>query len=324
MARVIVVGATGHVGNVVTRALLREGHEVVAAARDPNARSLNDVDVERAIVDVLAPATLEPALRDADAVIFAAGQAAVGPHVTPVALQVHAEGAPNVARATLEVGARFVFVSSAVIFDPPGDGAPIDEGAPHRVPRTGYEGAKITAEHALDALEDDSMVRLYPSGILGPYDFGPSPLGNGLRLYWRRVLPAVVRGAFDFVDVRDVADAIVQAATRPDVNGRYLLTGQTLTAAELFGAAAALYGRSKPPALPWRLARGIATGVDALSLVTGVHFPFTRDAVVVLDDTPVFECARARADLGYAPRDVRAETLPDLRAFFVREGVLRS
>jgi dihydroflavonol-4-reductase len=320
MARVFVLGATGHVGNVVTRALLRDGHDVVACARDPHAESLRGVEAERLQLDVLKPETLD--FTGADAVIFAAGLAAVGPLVKTAALRAHAEGAPNAARATRDAGARFVFVSSAVIFAS-SPGAPIDETAPLREPRTRYERVKQDAERALEELEGLDLVRVYPSGILGPFDFGPSPLGQGLRLFWRRILPVVVRGAFDFVDVRDVADAIAAAATKEGASGRYLLTGQTLTARELFSAAAAVRGRMAPPALPWGFARAAARGLDVASRLSGVRFPFTHDAVLVLNDEPTFESGRARAELDYSPRDVKTRSIPDLHAFFVREGMLR-
>ncbi|WP_316014802.1 NAD(P)-dependent oxidoreductase [Roseobacter sp. HKCCA0434] len=70
MSRILVLGASGATGGHVVRLAREAGHDVVAAARDPQE---HDFDVETAAVDVLEPSGLDEALAGLDAVISALG-----------------------------------------------------------------------------------------------------------------------------------------------------------------------------------------------------------------------------------------------------------
>lgn len=67
MNRILVIGATGNVGRPVVSSLVEAGVEVRALVRDPGAAALPGM-VEAVRGDLSLPETLEPALRDVDAV----------------------------------------------------------------------------------------------------------------------------------------------------------------------------------------------------------------------------------------------------------------
>lgn len=73
--RVVVTGATGFIGDAVVRALLREGHDVVALVRP--GRENERTDVETQGFDLADPRGMAERFRGADAVIHAAGTADV-------------------------------------------------------------------------------------------------------------------------------------------------------------------------------------------------------------------------------------------------------
>jgi len=56
-----------------------------------------------------------------------------------------------------------------------------------------------------------------PTGIIGPGDFRESEMGRLMRSWLKPGLHVLVKGAFDFVDVRDVARGLLLAreAGRP-------------------------------------------------------------------------------------------------------------
>src|SRR5579859_6761664 len=62
-----------------------------------------------------------------------------------------------------------------------------------------------------------------PTGIIGPVDEAPSPMGAVMLALWRRRLPAMVPGGFDWVDVRDVVAGMQAAAERGSVGQNYIL-----------------------------------------------------------------------------------------------------
>jgi protein-S-isoprenylcysteine O-methyltransferase Ste14 len=55
------------------------------------------------------------------------------------------------------------------------------------------------------------IVTVNPTGIIGPYDFRPSRMGEVLLDLYHRRLPGLVAGGFDWVDVRDVAASTLAA-----------------------------------------------------------------------------------------------------------------
>lgn len=70
--RLLVVGATGSLGRVAVAEAARRGHDVAALVRDPARANLPE-PVVTVRGDVLAPATLDPALAGKDAVVCALG-----------------------------------------------------------------------------------------------------------------------------------------------------------------------------------------------------------------------------------------------------------
>ena len=109
---VLVAGATGRTGTELVSQLLGEGYTVRALVRDPvKARAAFGDRVSYFTGDVTDPATLTPAMQDADAVISAIGaKGAKGPSRPEV---IDYAGVRNLAVAASVAGVRqFVLVSS--------------------------------------------------------------------------------------------------------------------------------------------------------------------------------------------------------------------
>jgi dihydroflavonol-4-reductase len=68
-------------------------------------------------------------------------------------------------------------------------------------------------------------VILYPSAIIGPYDYRMGFPNTGLLAICKGKLWALIDGGFDWVDVRDVVTGALQAAARALAGGRYVLSG---------------------------------------------------------------------------------------------------
>jgi nucleoside-diphosphate-sugar epimerase len=76
-------------------------------------------------------------------------------------------------------------------------------------------------------------------GIIGPVDEAPSRMGAVLLALWRRRLPALTGGGFDWVDVRDVVTALTAAADRGRRGECCLVPGHRVSIPALAGLAAA-------------------------------------------------------------------------------------
>jgi len=150
---VLVTGATGFVGSVLTRQLVDEGCEVRIFRRDTSSLNLLDTYAERvdhAVGDVTRARSLYEAMEGVERVYHVAAKVSFAPGEQEALRRVNADGTANVVNAALRAGVRrLVHTSSMAAFGRPEEpGGAIDEttewqGAPHR---SAYARSKRRAE----------------------------------------------------------------------------------------------------------------------------------------------------------------------------------
>lgn len=323
---VVVTGAAGHLGANVVRALLHRGDSVRAVDVRPGTVIPGWTQGGHPVVfmpaDVLDPSTLAPALAGADVVYHLAARISIAGDPDGSVWRVNVDGVRHVAEAAHAAGVRrLVHTSSIHAFD--GSLAPggIDEQSPRATSPAlpVYDRSKFAGEEALRRVIDAGLdaVVVNPTAIIGPVDPEPSRMGRVLRSAFRGRLPAVVAGAFDWVDVRDLAAALVSAGERGRTGENYLVGGHYCTVGELARAAASVTGRRGPRfTVPTPLARLGAAA--ALRLPSGRSGPlFTPEALHALHTGRPVTSDKARRELGHRPRPL-AETLADLEAHLGR------
>ena len=165
-------------------------------------------------------------------------------------------------------------------------------------------------------------VILSPSGLMGPFDFGPSRLGEALLQLYRQSLPALVQGAYDWVDVRDVVTSALTAETKGQKGERYLVSGTWTSVRELADIAAEVTGKAPPRFnAPLWVARWTAPMMEFWARISGASALYTTESVRVLGENGRFCNDKARAELGHHPRPLR-ETIADTYAWFHEMGYL--
>src|SRR5205814_3329159 len=103
---------------------------------------------------------------------------------------------------------------------------PLDETRAHadhpRLPA--YDRSKAAGEREVLAgvARGLDAVIVNPMGVLGPHDYRPSRMGEILLDMYHRRLPMIVRGGFNWVDVRDVVAGALAAEERGRRGERYL------------------------------------------------------------------------------------------------------
>jgi dihydroflavonol-4-reductase len=246
----------------------------------------------------------------------------------PAAWRLNTEGVSVVARAALDRGARrFVHCSSVHSFDQySAPGGRICESSPRSTdPRLPvYDRSKYAGEQCLRAVVADGLdaVICNPTGVFGPVDHGPSRMNGMLRDAARGRVPAVVTGAFDFVDVRDVVRSLAAAAERGRTGENYLLPGHRITMLEVFRQAADASGHVGPLfAFPLRTVRAFAPIMAPIAKLFGSDV-VTDAAFGSLMASPAVDGTKAARELDHSPRPTD-ETVRDLVAFFVETGQLR-
>lgn len=330
--RVAVTGATGHLGASLLRALrarddVGEIRAVVrpGRARDPRIEAhLRALRVTVVPGDVGDPAALAAAFAGADVVYhLAAFISILGGHGGRV-WATNVTGAGNVGAAARAGGVRrLVHCSSVHAFALDGVTGAIDESSPRAGDRHPvYDRSKTAGEAALRAAATGvEVVVCHPTGVIGPDDHAPSRMGRFIRSLMLGRVPALVDGGFDWVDVRDVADALCAAGTRGRAGENYLLGGGH---AEIRAIAALVAAASGTPAprfvTPMALARLGAVFSTAYGLATRREPLFTSEALAPLRFRGRIATDKARRALGFAPRPL-AVTIADTCAWFASQAV---
>jgi dihydroflavonol-4-reductase len=324
----LVTGATGHIGNVLVRSLLERGESVRALVRPGRDLSpLAGLHAELISGDVLDPQSLAAAMRGVQGVFHLAGVISILPGEHPTLRRVNTEGTTNVLRAAREAGAgRVVYASSIHAYKAPSGSTTIDETLPfdpvHNLgayDRSKAEGS-LAAQQAAAAGQD--VVLACPTGVVGPFDFRRSDLGNVVRACVRGWPGGYIKGAaYDFVDARDVAVGLIAAMERGRTGESYLLSGERMMVREMLevvwlasGNRAPLIGLSRRQA---ELVAGILPPL--YRLFGGVRPAITPYSVAVLFSNSYISHAKATRELGYDPRPVRESLLDAVRWFQERE-----
>jgi len=326
--RFVVTGASGHLGANVVRALVAIGEPVRAVDIRPGS-ALAGIDAEFIRGDVLDPATLKDAFAGAEFVIHLAAKISIAGDPDGSVRRVNVDGVRHVAEAALDAGVRrMVHCSSLHAFDVGGTRGPISESSP-RATNPGlpaYDRSKAAGEDELRRVIDRGLdaVILNPSGMFGPVDPEPSRMGRAFLAMFKGRMPVTITGGFDWVDVRDVAEAFRSAVERGRTGENYLVGGHRASFTALARLAAEISGR-KPPRLvaPLRPVQAVAAAAVRLAGPRRAgRLLLTPESLHALATDPVVDCSKAAAELGYRPRPL-AETVADLHASFTAEGRLR-
>lgn len=208
--RIVLTGSSGRVGRAIYSALSPE-HDIIGMDRSP-------FSTTHIVTDFTDQLWLHSALEGADAVIHVAALHA--PHVGTVEddefRRINVAGTRLLAEAALRSGVRrFVFTSTTALYGHAvsGDACPWINEETRPQPKSIYHLTKLEAEHVLEALACPELpVRVLRMSRCFPE---PADIMAAYRLH---------RG----VDVRDVADAHVQALTNAGSHfQRHIISGAT-------------------------------------------------------------------------------------------------
>jgi len=318
----LVTGATGHIGNVLVRKLLGRGEKVRALipageSRDP----LKSLDVEAVEGDVLDLESLFEPLRGVKGIFHLAGIISIMPGPDAFVRKVNVEGTKNVLKAAQESGAGKVVYTSSIHAIKRVEEGVIDENIPYDMnnPYGAYDRSK--AEATLEVLEAaraglDAVVAC-PTGVIGPHDYRGSMLGAVIHDAAAARPSLYVDGAYDFVDVRDVAEGLISAAEKGKRGESYILSGNKISIRYLLETVREITGRGfLQLKVPFDLAKFAALFTPMYYRLAHVKPRFTPYSLEVLQSNSNISHAKATRELGYGPRSVY-ETISDTVKWFL-------
>jgi len=318
MTKALVTGANGHIGSNLVRDLLEHGYEVVPLVREKsNTAGLEGLDLDYARGDVLDEASIARAIDGCEIVFHAAAPYLTWAKDPATIFEPAVHGTENVLRAAKKANVRRVVVTSscnAVGFtkDPK---KPLDETTWNDGAKSPYILSKNEQERRAWSLAkelDLDVVTVLPTAVLGRFDYRKTPTTAPFvdALCGKGPVPFPM----NLVDVRDVARTHVLAAEKGKRGERYLAGGDNIEIAPLASLIEKLVGKRPAEGLPPAFVlRMVAFFAEVGSEITGKAPMITR---AVLDDVkggvPLFDCRKAREELGLSPHgaeEVVTETL---------------
>ncbi len=325
----LVTGATGHIGNVLVRKLIGRGEKVRALVLPGEDRSpLTGLDVETVDGNVLDLSSLFKAFQGMRGIFHLAGLISILPGSDPMVRKVNIDGTKNVLRAALELNIqKLVYTSSIHAIQRVEDGL-IDESLPYDPTNPYGEYDRSKAEATLEvqraARSGLEAVIACPTGVIGPYDFRGSMMGDVIRGAAGQKPTLYVDGAYDFVDVRDVADGLIAAYDKGRRGESYILSGGKISVRYLLETVREITGHHFfQMKIPFDLAKFIAHFTPWYYRKSRAIPRFTPYSLEVLQSNCNISHAKATRELGYHPRTLY-ETIADTVKWFFENHQLMS
>jgi nucleoside-diphosphate-sugar epimerase len=311
--RVVILGATGHIGSYLVPRLVRAGHDVVAVSRGERA-PYREAPEWRSVERVSADREAEDA-----AGTFGARVADLAPDAVVDLICFTPESARQLVGA-LRPGRPLLLHCGTIWVHGRAARVPLGEDEP----RTGY-GEYGSGKVAIEALlHRETLAGGVPSVVLHPgHISGPgwpviTPAGNLDADVWRRLavgeplaLPALGMGVLNHVHADDVAQAFERALTRPAAIGSsfHVVAEQAMTCRGLAAGVAGWFGRE--PVLD------LVDWDEFEKRVGSAHAAVTRDHI---ERGIAAGIDRARSVLGYAPRYSSLDAMYESLRWLVEQG----
>ncbi len=308
------------------RALKRPGSDLQAVKRTFSWWS-DDADryfsrIEWAEADVLDLYSLLDALDGVEHVYHSAALVSFLPGDAKRMIETNTEGTANVVNACLEKRVRkLCHVSSIAALGIEGNNKLITEDAPWKAVhgRHMYAISKYGAEREVWRGMEEGLdaVIVNPGVIIGP--------GN-----WRAGSPSLVRlgskglrwyasGSSGYVDVRDVACAMIRLMHSELKSDRFILTSENLSHREFFSMMAREFGKKEPRLKAGKLILEIAWRAEKVrAFVRGKRSRITKDMVRAGMHRNSFSNKKIRQALGMEFRPVR-ETVKEVCAIYKKD-----
>ena len=261
---ILVTGGAGLLGNTLIEMLLQKG-ENVRATYNSTALGLNTLtNFETVECDILDVYALEDALQDVTEIYHCAGLVSFNPKDEKKLYNINVEGTANVVNAALNAGIRkFVHVSSVAAMGRIRPGEMIDEIMlwTEETSNSKYGHSKYLGEMEVwrGVAEGLNAVIINPSIILGAGNWNEGSTKIFKSVYDE--FPWYTEGTTGFVDVRDVAAAMIQLMESDITAEKFVISAENISYRDMFTMMAKAFGKKVPSkkvtpfiaALTWRM-----------------------------------------------------------------------
>ena len=318
----IITGATGFLGNNIIRKLEKYADNEIRAfvLEGDSIKSLENLKCKIYYGDVTKKETLSSIFENIDDkevfVIHCAAVVYIKSKYNPLVYNVNVNVTKNIVNKVIESKAKLIYISSVHAIPEQPNNEVITEITnfnPDNVKGLYAKTKAEAAKYVLDAVKNKNLNAciIHPSGIIGPNDFSNSHLTQLVKEIASGKLFAYVKGGYDFVDVRDVADGVISACKNSTNGECYILSNRYITIKELCDLICDVQGRKKiKMVLPIGIAKLVAPLFEIYYNLKKETPLFTKYSLYTLSSNANFSNEKSKEKLGFKNRNMK-ETIKD-------------
>lgn len=178
----------------------------------------------------------------------------------------------------------------------------------------------ISSKYVLNTCKNkiDACVIL-PTGMIGPNDYQLGHINEMIIQYLKGDITMLVRGGYDIVDVRDVANGIIAALEVGKANNSYILSNNHFSISEILNIVSELTGQKRIKSFvpKWLVVPFIGV-VRLYFKLRGRRLLFTAYSMKTLKKKTYISHEKADYELGYKTRDIK-ESIKETLEFLKQE-----
>jgi len=264
-------------GTELITQLLAQGKQVRAIYNKTPLPEFNNEQTEQLQCNILDVIGLEEAMKDVEQVYHCAAIVSFNPKRKQEMYKINIEGTANVVNAALDAGIKkMVYISSVAALGRIRENETVNETMnwTEQTSNSAYGQSKYMAEMQVwrGIGEGLNALIVNPVIILGPGDWNSGSSKIFKSIYDE--FPWYANGSSGFVDVRDVAKAMIELMNSDVTAERFIISAENRSYADVFNMIANAFGKKRPyrqvtPTLAkivWRLEaiKSFFTGKDPL------------------------------------------------------------
>ncbi len=320
MKNILITGAAGSLGHTLANQLIKDKHHVFGLIMPFEKDEILDPKVIRIVGDVLDMASLKKAFDQVGShaiVIHCAGMISIDPKIGHQIYKVNVEGTKNIVALCQQTNVdHMIYVSSVhaiteldhdkVMSEP-------EEISAEKVFGHYSKSKALATLHVMAQMKQGFPATIvYPSGIISDENVKNAFMTQMVKDYLGQRMNVGIKGGYDFVDVRDVASAIITIIDQNIVNEHFILSNQYYTVMHMMDT---LYDLTKIKKIKtmiplWlvKMALPIKCALDQRNKRVSLY---TSDSIKILSSNSNFSHQKADRMLNYHPRDIK-ETFSNL------------
>ena len=311
----IVTGSTGHLGNTIINDLIKRGKKVRALVLyGEDCSMIKNELVEIFYGDIRDKESFKSMFEKKEdqeiIVIHTAVIVSIETKKNNLIEEVNVGGCKNIVELSIENKvSKFIYISSVhAIYEKENNDIiyeTFDFDDSKIIGQYAKSKAKAT-RYVLDSLKNGlNAIVLHPSGIIGPNDYGKSNTTALVEEYINGKLTARVNGGYDFVDVRDVSNAVINSVYMGKIGECYILSGHYITVKEFFEIMKKITGkRSKVTVLPMWFAKFTIPLAEIYYKLLKKPPIYSKYSLHTLKSNSNFSNNKAMKELDFRPREV--------------------